>query len=173
MAKAKVGDGVIFVAFTSETAAEEAFKKWVMVKDESGVEHTIYDVLSDRARWAAVPLTFRESDLNLTLEMPCSVDSLQEYMDAISVYLGNNGAAVGCTWIGRTPNFHVVYDLGAGQKSFQAKIDTFMPLKEAKAEFFTLREVLYHATMNKLFGEETEKLSEKEAVWLAKFAPID
>ena len=66
-----------------------------------------------------------------------------------------------------------VYNLGSGQKSFLAKIDTFMPLKTAKEEFFTLREVLYRATMEQLFGEETKNLSESEMEWLTRFAPID
>ena len=173
MAKAKTGDGVIFVVFACASAAEDAFKKWHIARDEDGSRHTIHDVLTDRERWRAVPLTFYESSLTLTLELPLNVDSLQEYMNTIKEYIGDGGAIVGCTWMGRAPNFHVVYRLGAEQESFQAKIDTFMPLKEAKAEFFTLREVLYRATMNKLFGEETEKLSETEAAWLAKFAPID
>lgn len=173
MAKSKMGDGVFFVVFASASAAEDAFKKWSIVKDADGSDYTIRDVLSDRERWRAVPLTFYESSLTLTLELPLNMDSLQEYMNTIKEYIGDGGAIVGCTWMGRAPNFHVVYRLGAEEKSFQAKIDTFMPLKVAKEEFFTLREVLYRATMNKLFGEETEKLSETEAAWLAKFAPID
>ena len=173
MAKSKMGDGVFFVVFASASAAEDAFKKWSIVKDADGSDYTIHDVLSDRERWRAIPLTFCESNLTLTLEQPCSIDSLQADMNTIGEYIGDGGAVVGCAWIGRAPNFHVVYNLGTAQKSFRANIDTFMPLKEAKAEFFTLREVLYRATMNKLFGEETEKLSETETAWLAKFAPID
>ena len=172
MAKVKIDDVVIFVAFISTFAAEDTLKKWPIVKDKDHSVYTIHDVLRDRERWRAVPLTFCESSLNLTLELQCSFDSLQEYMNTIGEYIVG-GAVVACGWDGRTSNFHVTYNLGAEQKSFQAKIDTFMPLKEAKAEFFTLREVLYRATMNKLFGEETEKLSEIEVAWLEKFAPID
>ena len=173
MSKAKIGDGVFFVAFTNTEEADETLKKWPIVRDADDNEYTIFDVLDNRDRWAAVPVTFRKNDLNLTFERPCSIDELKEYIDTIGSYLGNSGVAVGCTWIGKSANFNVVYNLGSGQKSFLAKIDTFMPLKTAKEEFFTLREVLYRATIEQLFGEETKNLSESEMEWLTRFAPID
>lgn len=173
MNTSKLGDGVVFVAFSDAASATEAFSKWQIVKDKEGVSHTINDVLQDRMRWPSIPLTYTEDNCNFILEIPLSIDSLQSYAEKVRGYAGEKGAVVVCTWIGKKPEIYGVYDLGDGQKEFQNTIDTFMPLKEAKEEFFTLREVLYRSTMDKLIGKETETLSENELQWLSKFAPID
>ena len=173
MKTSKLGDGVVFVTFLDAASAIETFSKWQIAKDKAGASYTINDVLHDRMRWPGIPLTYNDDNCNFILEIPLSIDSLQSYTEKIKGYMGENGAVIACTWIGSKPEIYGVYDLGGGQKAFQNTIDTFMPLREAKAEFFTLREVLYRSTMDKLIGKETEAMSETELQWLARFVPID
>ena len=173
MAKSKTGDGVILVAFKNKESASEILKKWPIAQDESGTYFSIQDVLNERKRWSGVPVTFYENSLNLILEVPCSVERFQKYISDCRLRLDDNSSIVGCIWVGKSEDFTVFYDLGSNLKSFQAKIDSFMPLKEAKEEFFTLREILYRATMDRLFVEEIDKLSESEKAWFPLFAPID
>ena len=102
MAKSKAGSCVIFVVFKNKESAVEILKKWPVVRDASGTQFSIQDVLNERERWAAVPVTFYENSLNLVLELPCNVEELKEYMNDCSLRLGDNGGTIGCTWVGKS-----------------------------------------------------------------------
>lgn len=173
MGKRKSADAIVFVAFKSKDAATEILKNWLIAQDEEENQYSIHDVLNNRERWRAVPVTFYENSLNMILEIPCDVEQLQSYIDKCRLYLGDNGAVVGCTWVGKAKTFTVCYQLGAERKDFQVTIDTFVPLSVAKEEFLTLREILYTATMERLFGKEMQNLTSEEQSWLALFAPIN
>lgn len=146
--------GFMYVTYGDEKTADDAFKKWIVVKDQDGVGHSVSELKKLPYHVGRLERDGRSFILNSLYgmnEQECR-DYLVSHADIFT-----QACVIGIVWNGKDSGVYIVYSFGDGIK--EKKLEILNLKTSINRSGLSLDEAVNYDNIYGLFGENLAELS--------------